>query len=137
MLSLSTLNYDVQICKIAVCRNMTFLPKNYLWCIQTILTRGEAEMAGKKQWSFSLVDELASCHGRHSATAPGFVMKTHLKTHRREILKKCDQCEFESDYACALRTHLKTHIVEKSRTNVSNVSLRIFIQTIQREQVLL
>ena len=38
----------------------------------------------------------------------------HLKIHSGEKSNKCNQCDFVSSYASALRVHLKTHRGEKS-----------------------
>ena len=47
-----------------------------------------------------------------------------LKMNTNEATKsnKCNQCNYASSYASALRTHLK-HIVEKSQTSATNVTL--------------
>ena len=45
-------------------------------------------------------------------------LRTHLKTHGGEKSNTCNQWDFTSLYASALRTHLKTHSEEKS--NKSN-----------------
>ena len=45
-------------------------------------------------------------------------LRTHLKTHGGEKSNTCNKWDFTSLYASALRTHLKTHSEEKS--NKSN-----------------
>ena len=40
-------------------------------------------------------------------------LKTHLKTHSGEKSNKCNQCDYASYYASALKTHLKMHSGEK------------------------
>ena len=41
-------------------------------------------------------------------------LRTHLKTHTVEKSSKCNQCDYASSQASGLRRHLKTHTGEKS-----------------------
>ena len=41
-------------------------------------------------------------------------LRTHLKTHTVEKSSKCNQCDYASSQASDLRTHVKIHTGEKS-----------------------
>ena len=53
------------------------------------------------------------CNQCDYASSYANALKTHLKTHSGEKSNKCNQCDFASCYPSALRLHLKTHSGEK------------------------
>ena len=49
------------------------------------------------------------CNQCDYASSWAGALRTHLKLHSGEKSNKCNQCDFASSYTSALRTHLKTH----------------------------
>ena len=54
------------------------------------------------------------CNQCDFASCYASALRTHLKTHGGEKSNKCNQCDFASSYASALKDHLRTHSGEKS-----------------------
>ena len=53
------------------------------------------------------------CNQCNFASSYANALRDHLKTHNREKSNKCSQCDFASSYASALRQHLITHSGKK------------------------
>ena len=58
---------------------------------------------------FNLVWNLNKCNQCDYASSLADALRTLLKAHNGEKSNKCNQCDFALSYASALRTHLKTH----------------------------
>ena len=53
------------------------------------------------------------CNQCDYASSYASALRAHLKLHSGEKLNKCNQCDYASSYASALKTHLKIHSGEK------------------------
>ena len=54
------------------------------------------------------------CNQCDFASSYASALRRHLKTHSGEKLNKCNQCDYASSLAHNLRVHLKTHSGEKA-----------------------
>ena len=61
------------------------------------------------------------CNQCDFASSYASALRAHLKTHSGEKPNKCNQCDFASSQAGNLRVHLKTHSREKPNIYQSNL----------------
>ena len=69
------------------------------------------------------------CNQCDFASSYAGALRTHLKTHSGEKSNKCNQCDYTSSQTSNLRTHFKMHS-GKSQTNATNVTMPLLIQAI-------
>ena len=70
-----------------------------------------------------------NCNQCDFASSWADALRTHLKTHSGEKSNKCNQCDFAYSDPSSLWRHLKTHNGE-SQTNATNVIMHPFRQAI-------
>ena len=61
------------------------------------------------------------CNQCEYASSYASALRGHLKTHSGEKTNKCNQCDFASSRASDLRQHLKTHCGEKSTNAIMHL----------------
>ena len=69
------------------------------------------------------------CNQCDFASSRANALKIHLKKHSVEKSEKCSQCNYASIYKNALKMHLKS-TVEKNPKNAINVTMHQFIKAL-------
>ena len=76
-----------------------------------------------------IVQKSNKCNQCEYASSYASALKAHLKMHSGEKPNKCNLCDYASAHAGNLRTHLKTHS-GKSQTNATNANMHALLQAI-------
>ena len=74
-------------------------------------------------------EKLNTCNQCDYASSYASALRRHLKTHSEEKPKKCNQCDYATSQAGNLRTHLKIHS-GKNQINAISVTMHSFKQAI-------